>query len=176
MRDQDYRWNADKLNDPEDELDRVLNAVLATYGRIEAREGLELRILANLRAQDSRPHSQWWGWGLAAAVLAIVIVTIAWRFGGHTRSFTASRPAVPQTSVERAAQRNPSDRIKGKHRSGPDSCHAKNCARQPEPEAGPVPFPTTDERTGKNSRDVHQPGSETCGLDCRGAHGSIAPG
>ena len=141
MRDQDYRWNADKLNDPEDELDRVLNAVLATYGRIEAREGLELRILANLRAQDSRPHSQWWGWGLAAAVLAIVIVTIAWRFGGHTRSFTASRPAVPQTSVERAAQRNPSDRIRGN--TAPVRIHAtrKTAPGNPNPKLDQFPSP-----------------------------------
>lgn len=92
-------WNHD------DDLDRVLNTALALYATVEAREGLEQRILANLRSQESSARSKWWTWGLAAAVLAMIIVAVAWSFSGHLRPSVANHPAVPQTPEPLAPQR-----------------------------------------------------------------------
>lgn len=60
------------------ELDRMLDAALSNYSVVEPRAGLEERVLANLRAQQSQParHS-WWQWSLAAGLTAVVVVTIA---------------------------------------------------------------------------------------------------
>lgn len=58
---------------PEDELDRRLDAALASYAKVDPRPGLDERILANLRSEPVVAHA-WWHWGLAAAVAAILIV------------------------------------------------------------------------------------------------------
>ncbi len=97
MPERDNRIHAIEWNEHDHDLDRVLNTALALYATVEAREGLEQRILANLHSQESRAHSKWWTWGLAAAVLAMIIVAVAWSFSGHIRPSIANRPAVPQT-------------------------------------------------------------------------------
>ena len=99
MRDQNYRTKASASDDPDNDLNRVLNTALATYATVEAREGLEQRILANLRSQDSRSLSRLWAWGLVTAALAIVMLAVAWRFGGNSRPTVADHPATPQAPV-----------------------------------------------------------------------------
>jgi len=60
------------------DLDRTLDAVLAKYASVEPREGLEERILASLRAAETRPaHRSWWNWGFATALAAVLIVAAA---------------------------------------------------------------------------------------------------
>ena len=105
MRERDYGLDANKSNEHEDDLDRVLNTALAMYATVEAREGLEQRIVANLRSQEPSARSKWWTWGLAAAVLAMMIAVVAWSFSGHTRPSIANHPAVPQTPEHDAPQR-----------------------------------------------------------------------
>jgi hypothetical protein len=66
----------------QDELDRALDAALAKYAAVEPREGLEDRVLANLRAQSARvPDRAWWRWSVMAALAALVIVavTLTWK-------------------------------------------------------------------------------------------------
>jgi hypothetical protein len=58
---------------PEDELDRLLDAALAKYVDVDPRAGLENRIMANLRSGQSTTRP-WWRWGAAAALAAILIV------------------------------------------------------------------------------------------------------
>lgn len=58
---------------PEDKLDRLIDAELTKYANVDPRSGLDERILANLRSRQPVAHS-WWHWGLAAAVAAILVV------------------------------------------------------------------------------------------------------
>lgn len=100
MPEQNTKWNANKPNDPEDDLDQVLNTALAMYATVEAREGLEQRILNSLDSEKSRTYSKSWAFALAAAVAAIIIVIVSWRFGGHARPAVANHPSTPQMPLK----------------------------------------------------------------------------
>ena len=51
-----------------DEVDRMLDAALKQYASVEPREGLEDRLLAQLRSESlNSPSRTWWRWGIAAA-------------------------------------------------------------------------------------------------------------
>jgi len=111
MQKQNDRWNETNSNDPDRDLDRVINTALAMYATMEAREGLEQRILANLRNQESRRPSRWWAWGLAAAALAMIIMAIAWRFNGHTIPAIANHPAIQHPPVNQVVPRRTENTI-----------------------------------------------------------------
>jgi hypothetical protein len=83
-------------NKKQDELDSILDTALAKYAASEPRPGLEDRVLANLRTQQTRTSaSAWWRWS-AAAALAVVIVTVALalRSGKSSPPVVANYPAV----------------------------------------------------------------------------------
>jgi hypothetical protein len=62
----------------QDELDRILDAALAKYAAAEPREGLEVRVLATLRAERARlPNRTSWRWSVMAALAAVVVVALA---------------------------------------------------------------------------------------------------
>ena len=92
----------------QDELDRVLDTALTKYAAVEPREGLEERVLANLRAEHARvPDRAWWRWSVMAALAAMVIVavTLAWRSGRPTHPVVAHhQPATTQAPKEPATQ------------------------------------------------------------------------
>ena len=75
----------------EDHLDRVLDAALAEYGTVAPRSGIEERILASLRARETKRHGAWWQWSFAAlaAMTLMVVVGLAWQ-----RSRTSTPPIV----------------------------------------------------------------------------------
>jgi hypothetical protein len=78
-----------------DQLDRTLDAALAKYASAEPREGLEERILANLREATTRDTRRaWWNWGFAvvAAVLAIVAVAV-WQWNQPAQPPIAAHPS-----------------------------------------------------------------------------------
>jgi hypothetical protein len=77
-----------------DALDRELNVALAKYAAVEPRAGLEERVLANLRAEGKKAsHGAPWGWSLAAAVAAVVIVVaMAWMADKPLRNVTGNHP------------------------------------------------------------------------------------
>ncbi len=84
-------------NGKQDELDRVLDAALAKYAAVEPREGLEDRVLANLRSERIRvPDRAWWRWSVMAALAAMVIVavTLAWRSGRPPHLVVANHPSA----------------------------------------------------------------------------------
>ena len=65
-------------NGKRDELDRVLDAALAKYAAGEPRDGLEERVLANLRTEQARvPDRTWWRWPSTVAIAAVVVVVLA---------------------------------------------------------------------------------------------------
>jgi hypothetical protein len=79
-----------------DELDRTLDAALAKYASAEPREGLEERVLANLRAANTRSaQSAWWNWRFAviAAVLAIAAVAV-WQWNKPMQTPIANHPST----------------------------------------------------------------------------------
>jgi hypothetical protein len=90
--------NHEDIGKERDDLDRALDAALAKYASLEPREGLEERILANLRAAGTRRAQRaWWNWGFAvlAAVLAIAAVAI-WRWNQPTQTPVAVHPPTQE--------------------------------------------------------------------------------
>src|SRR5678816_2119418 len=82
-------------NQANDELDRALDAALAKYAAVVPRAGLEERVLANLRIEQSREATHgWWRWTLAAALAIVVVVAVAlsWRSARPTQPVIANHP------------------------------------------------------------------------------------
>jgi hypothetical protein len=82
-------------NDP---LDRELGAALARYAEVEPRAGLEVRVLANLRAERAlRPRSSW-AWprvtALAGAALILVAVAVDLRISGRETKVVHHPPLI----------------------------------------------------------------------------------
>ena len=68
---------ADQEKDKQMQMDEMLDSLLASYSSVEPRPGLETRILANLRNDESRAVSHgWWNfkWLWAGAVVAAIIM------------------------------------------------------------------------------------------------------
>jgi hypothetical protein len=75
-----------------DRLDRELDAALANYAAAEPREGIEERILANLRAERNHAFVRSWGWpamGALAAGVVVFVLLLAVRFGKPRSNVTA---------------------------------------------------------------------------------------
>jgi len=92
----------------QDELDRVLYAALAKYAAAQPRQGLEERVLANLRAERAQVANRaWWRWGVMALTAAIVIVAIAfaWRSGERPHPPVADHLPIRTPSVEQPGSR-----------------------------------------------------------------------
>jgi hypothetical protein len=86
-----------------DEIDRVLDAALAKYAAAQPRQGLEERVLANLRSERARvPYQAWWHWSVMALTAAIVIVaiTFAWRSGERPHPLVADHLPIRTPSME----------------------------------------------------------------------------
>lgn len=79
-----------------DDLGRALDAALAKYAAVEARAGLEERILANLRAEQARAEPRaWWRWGFAAAATVLVIAAVlAWKTAWPAHPAIVNRPPM----------------------------------------------------------------------------------
>ena len=108
-----------------DEIDRVLDAALAKYAAAQPRQGLEERVLANLRAERAgvanRALRRWSVMALTAAIV-IVAITFAWRPGERPRPLVADHLPIRTPSVEqpgpRAAAKTGANNVH-KHASGP---------------------------------------------------------
>ena len=95
-----------------DDLGHDLDAVLAKYAAAEPRAGLEERILANLRAEQTHgPDRTWWRWAIAGALAVVVVVRggVGLEMG---RTITANdcetAPAEHATNPRRPEHRLPS--------------------------------------------------------------------
>lgn len=70
----------------EDEMERELDRALAGYGAVEPRDGLEQRVLANLRARDVRAARFAWGRWVAAGFAAASLASLMIWFGARSSS------------------------------------------------------------------------------------------
>ena len=85
-------------------VDRLLDSGMKQYSDAEPRQGLEERILANLRAEQARASAPRW-WPTAAAVAAVLLIAvglwIARKPGGTTPTATTNHaPAVPTVNKQ----------------------------------------------------------------------------
>lgn len=106
-----------------DDLDRTLDAVLARYGSVEPRTGLEERILANLRSADvpTGTHA-WWTRRMAAVLAAVLMIALlGWRWNKASRPpIVIHRPEINEEPIApRVATRetNPAPQTKWPRRS-----------------------------------------------------------
>jgi hypothetical protein len=79
-----------------DELDRALDSALAKYVAVQPREGLEERVLANLRAHPAkleRPVLSQLALAAASAVL-VIAAALAWRTARPAHPIIANQPAA----------------------------------------------------------------------------------
>src|SRR6478609_2755196 len=82
-----------------DELDRMLDAALKQYGSVEPRDGLEDRVLAQLRSASlNSPSRTSWYWGIGAAVVAALVMLLAVTWRPHPQSHdTVTQPSAVST-------------------------------------------------------------------------------
>jgi hypothetical protein len=145
-------------NQRQDELDRILYAALAKYAAVEPREGLEQRVLANLRAQPPIPGPAWWRWGgVMAAVVAAFLITLAltWRSDKQLQPVVANHPVVTiQPPNERPMQTVPNAPSSGVRPVRPDAAQklavapslpALAMARPPKLDQFPSPQPLSEQ-------------------------------
>jgi hypothetical protein len=69
------------VNAKDNQLDALLDSMLAEYSAVEPRPGLENRILTNIREATGKEKSPWWRWrwiwaGAAAAAVALIIAVM----------------------------------------------------------------------------------------------------
>jgi hypothetical protein len=150
-------WNQNQTDgrDLENVLDRELDAALAKHASVEPRSGLEQRILANLRAEQTCVvEHTWWRWGLAGALAAVAIVTLALasRSGKPAQRLVVRQtpaqeapkqtPALPVEAVANNSVRHasPSDRIAKRATAAVEVASAN-----PKLDVFPSPHPLSDE-------------------------------
>ncbi len=129
-------------------LDRLLDGALATQ-HVEPREGLEQRILANLRAQPARRLTWRWMW-IPAAVAAAVLLIAGLRLmrrpdaaGNPLATENVAAPAIPPKQPERPV-------VATKHRPPISAAHraitvAKAAPALPRQDTFPSPVALTQE-------------------------------
>jgi hypothetical protein len=186
MGEQDYRHG--EVPDEHD-LDVALDAALAKYSAVEPRAGLEERVLAHMREEQTRYAERgWWRWGFAAAVVAIFVVAVAlaWRSGKTSQPVIANRPSVlapspkaPAVAVDASADASnkknavrPRERV-SIHRSAHLSPHAAVMATVPKLDQFPSPQPLSEQEKILESYVEKYP--EHAALVARALIGAIRP-
>jgi len=140
-----------------DELDSMLDAALVKYAAVEPRAGLEERVLAHLREEQTRGADRGlWRWGLAAAVVAVfvVAVAVAWRSGKPSQPVIANHASVVMPSPKAPAvvvdARNEKGAVRPRnraavHRSAHSSASAAVVAAVPKLDQFPSPQPLSEQ-------------------------------
>ena len=87
-------------------LDDQLDAALAKYAAAEPRAGLEARILANLRAQQSVPSRMLsWRWAVTLTTALLIMTVLIWRAERH-RLPNVVRQANPEHQTQPPVAKN----------------------------------------------------------------------
>jgi hypothetical protein len=120
-------------------LDRELDAALAKFAAVEARAGLEERVLANLRAEGRHAAQRsWWQWPTVAALAMVIVaaISLAWRSSKPERHITTQRPPATAQTDEHAGMQVTNNRERLSIQP-----HDAGSARQLKPQA--VNYPAT---------------------------------
>jgi len=141
--------------DKQQEVERWLDAALVPYSKAEPRDGLEGRVLANLRQEKDRlaTRRRWWWTAGSVAAMAVVAAAV-WAGVSETRrapnlasgpfttdseDATTSRQKAPSPPVIEPTQtvvRSPRRRV---------TSAAVTHAREPKLDQFPSPVPLTDQ-------------------------------
>ena len=130
-----------------DDLGRALDAALAKYAAVEPRAGLELRILANLRAQQPRAEHAWWRWSIGVlAAVVLIAAAVAWRLKTATPTF------VHTPTIQQAPKQSPAPATVAHETSPPASrpkphsaAHAEVATSTPKLDVFPSPEPLSEQ-------------------------------
>lgn len=129
MASHDYNWKK------RDDLDRTLDAALAKYASAEPREGLEERVLANLRAADRQSaRSVWWNWRFAAITAFLLIAAaLIWRWNQPMQTPATNHPSVLPSTVKQGPV-EPDLAHRDRDNAPPRSLPRRTARRQPQRE------------------------------------------
>jgi hypothetical protein len=143
-----------KTNPADAKLDEALDVALAKFSSAEPRAGLEERVLANMRAARSRATDPaWWRWAVAAAVAAVIVVSmvLVWKPGRLTSPVMTNHAPVtvtPSPPLQVAGRDNNAGRLPKVHvrktRVRPSVTQAV-AADAPKRDRFPSPQPLTEE-------------------------------
>jgi len=103
----------------QDELDSILDTALAKYAAAVPRPGLEDRVLANLRTEQTRtPAPAWWRWSVAGALAVVIVaVALAWRSGKSSLPVVADHSTAQMHGTKEPAKQIVSNGERGGVRS-----------------------------------------------------------
>jgi len=145
--------NYDDNRKERDDLDRTLDAALAKYASVEPREGLEERILANLRSQDTRPAEPTrWNWRFVAALAAVLMIAavVVWRWNKPTLPPVATHPQTPKQApvapeVAHGDENNSAPRKSKRHQTVRHQREHEILAAGPKLDVFPTPLPLSEQ-------------------------------
>lgn len=141
----------------EQHSDPELDAALARYAAVEPGDGLELRILTNLRAQDARAvRSEWRRWlvaGFAISILGTLAIWVGernsvplntnWRLAQREMAGTSAQVRA-STAMETPSERKPmNDRTRRSSLAGRNA--RENAGTIPKLAQFPAPQPLTEQ-------------------------------
>jgi hypothetical protein len=128
------------------DLDRALDRALARFVSVDARPGLEERVLAHLHADQKMQERQAWGWSFAAALAVVVLLAsaAAWKAASMKEPSIADRPPsralILPPAREEAARRGVNSNSPDKN--GPKrTFHARRVAVEALPKLDQFPAP-----------------------------------
>jgi hypothetical protein len=141
------------------DLESMLDTALRQYSAVEPRNGLEDRIVANLRSRNTAvTHRGWWAWGLATACALLLIgIGLTWNWRRTPRKPLAESPhrmEIPsgtgsKQTVARSmapAQRNkPASLRSGSHKNIKQRQPSAESARAPKRDQFPSPQPLSEQ-------------------------------
>ncbi len=140
---------------PDQFVDELLEASLKQYRGEEPRSGLEMRILAGIRARERAARRRWLGWVVAVCTGMFAMVFFALHFAREplrqlTPSSRLPQPAATQPAPAMVSQLHPGLRLRG---SGGPVHEPKEKPRTPKPgvraterpEQFPTPYPLTEQ-------------------------------
>jgi len=135
------------------DLDRTLDTVFAKYASVEPWEGLEERILANLRAAETRPaHRPWWNWSFAVALAAVLVIvaSVVWRWNKPPHLPVAVHPPTlkqaPVTPhVAHRDENTAPPRKSSRHRTPRNQQEREILAAGPKLDVFPAPLPLSEQ-------------------------------
>ena len=80
--------------------DDQLDSALAKYSAVEPRPGIEDRILANLKSQQTTASGvAWWRWAGALAAALLLTILVLWRVEKHDPQRIVRHPAGSQEQI-----------------------------------------------------------------------------